>query len=223
MSYPKAIYTMSFTEFMKLWKDTESYQRFIAEMTEDFTSHGMNSDFMQSYWDTIYNRWHEYEIAGETVYEQSDFIITTYREHKAYHLERLELYYRKNLDKPTFTQMLSRETSTEGSNSRSGSKSSSGSNEGEQHNKSVQVDLPNKLIDPQDIYSYPSDGDKSDNTSTNSYSDSEENQENGESSSSTTYTDKSKFYEVYERALRSCTDIMLELAADYSDCFIHIF
>lgn len=223
MSYPKAFYTMSYTEFMALWVTTQDYDDFMNELTNDFTRYDMDTYMKDMYWNTIFNKWHEYETAGETIYEQADFIKTTYREHKMYHLERLALYSKKLAEEPSFNDMLERVTSVEGSTSKQDTKIGSGSNSGTSQNKSIHVDLPNKQIDSSDIYKYPSDGDKIDNQNSGSYSDRLENRENGKSDSTSTTTDPSRYYEMYNRALRACSDIMLELADDYSDCFIHIF
>lgn len=64
----------------------------------------------------------------------------------------------------------------------------------------INVDLPNKKIDSESIYSYPSSGDK------------------GKS----VYTDNSKFLSMKRQYLSQIRDLNREFARKYKDCFLHI-
>lgn len=64
----------------------------------------------------------------------------------------------------------------------------------------INVDLPNKKIDSESIYSYPSSGDK------------------GKS----VYTDNSKFLSMKRQYMSQIRDLNREFAKKFSDCFLHI-
>ena len=235
MSYPKAFYTMTMSEFSALWHETQEYNDFVTEMNGDFDAAGLSTDVATMYRNAVFNRWHEYETAGETIHEQADFLMSTYREHAQYHIEQLKLYLSKQNDGPTLLEMLTRtvvsdgETSGSESKSVSESRNVSGTNSREGSNESIHVDLPNKQIDADDIYKYPSDGDKGSDSVTNTYSESTSDNiidgktSSGTSDNTTTYQDPAKFFDLYQKALRACRNIFMEQADAYHDCFIHIF
>lgn len=231
MSYPKAFYTMTMTEFSALWHETDEYSEFVDEMNADFARFNLNVDVAEMYRNAIFNRWHEYEIAGETIYEQSDFLMTTYREYREYHLEQLKLYLDRQDNAPQLEEMLSRTVVSDGSSSGSEAvsetKNLEGTNNRSGANQSIHVDLPNKQIDEDDIYSYPSEGDKGSDTVDTAYTEgqtnSHSNQTTGKTDNTTTYNEPAKYYDMYQKALRSCRNIFVEQADDYYDCFIHIF
>ena len=235
MSYPKAFYTMTMTEFSALWHETQEYADFVTEMNADFAGQELSSDVATMYRNAVFNRWHEYETAGETIHEQADYLMSTYREHSHYHIEQLKLYLSKMADGPTLVEMLTRTVTSDSETSGSESKTTSeerateGTNSREGSNESIHVDLPNKQIDANDIYKYPSDGDKGSDTVENTYNESTTNDitdsktTSGTSDNTTTYEDPAKFFDLYQKALRACRNIFMEQADDYSECFIHIF
>lgn len=244
--YPKAKYTMSYQEFVALWTSTPSYNEFMAAITTDF------GKFAEELKLVLYSRWHEYEIAGETVGEQGDFMVQTYYEYRSYYKEMFQTYDKEfnfATDGLKRVNVLHTEAASNGTVSDEGSSSNtrfntgsvtdSGSSEVTDQDKSIHVDLPNKQISPTDIYAYPSDGDKRDGSSTTTTSntrgttDSEEasatvtndrsTANEGTSDSTNTYTDYTKFYEIKERAMKSIRNLYKDFAEKFSDCFIHIF
>ncbi len=222
-SYPKAKYTMSFMEFWDLWKTTQDYRDFKQDVDERATAAGISA-YIELYFKVIYERWHEYEIAGETVYEQADFFKSTFYEEYSRHFELIKKYYVEHLaNEPTLMDMLTRSIVTTGTSSDTNVHSGSFSNSRNSEVKEIHVDLPNKQIDPANIYAYPSDADKSNETTGNSGTDSYTKTNNGETESNVENTDKSKYYEMLERAMRTVRNLMKDMAEDYTDCFIHIF
>lgn len=223
MSYPKAYYTMSFMEFMTLWRETDDYADFMSSVAELAAAAGISA-YIELYFKVIYERWHEYEIAGETIYEQADFIKSTFYEEYTAHFQLIKKYYVENLaNEPTLMDMLTRSMVSTGSNSDTNVHSGSFTNTRDSEVKDMHVDLPNKQIDADDIYAYPSEADKTDEDTTNSGSDSYTRTNNGSTSNNVENTDKSKYYEMLERSMRAIRNIMKDMAEDYSDCFIHIY
>ena len=244
--YPKARYTMSYQEFVALWISTPSYNEFIAAINADFAS------FAEELKHVLYARWHEYEIAGETVGEQGDFMLQTYYEYRSYYKEIFNTY-NKEFDfaanglkrvnvlhtEASNTGTVSDEGTATNSRTGTGNVTDSGSANVTDEDKSIHVDLPNKQINPNNIYDYPSDGNKRNGTSntttsnTRGTTESEQGTSNvtndrstaneGTSDSTNTYTDYTKFYEMKERAMKSIRNLYKDFAEKFSDCFIHIF
>lgn len=244
--YPKAKYTMSYQEFVALWISTPSYNEFIAAINTDFGA------FAEELKHVLYARWYEYEIAGETIGEQGDFMLQTYYEYRSYYKE-IFTTYNKEFDFAANglkrVNVLHTEASNKGtvsdegtaSNTRSGTGNvtDSGTANVTDEDKSIHVDLPNKQINPNNIYDYPSDGNKRNGTSntttsnTRGTTESEQGTSNvtndrstaneGTSDSTNTYTDYTKFYEIKERAMKSIRNLYRDFAEKFSDCFIHIF
>lgn len=68
-------------------------------------------------------------------------------------------------------------------------------------NESINVDLPNKKVDSESIYSYPSSGDKG----------------------KTTYVDNSKFLSMKRQYLSQIRDLYKEFAKKFKDMFMHLY
>lgn len=222
-SYPKAFYTMSYQEFMDLWKDTQDYTDFMSEASQLAEAAGVSA-YLELYFKVIYERWHEYEIAGETIYEQADFIKSTFYEEYTYHFQQIKKYYVENIaNEPTLMDMLTRSIVTSGTSTNTNVHTGTFSNTRDSEVKDIHVDLPNKVIDPADVYAYPSTADKTNEDTTNSGSDSYTKTDNGATENSVENTDKSKYYEMLERSMRAIRNLMKDMAEDYSDCFIHIY
>lgn len=246
MMYPKAKYTMSYQEFVALWTSTPTYNTFMASITADF------GQFAEELKTVLYARWHEYEIAGETVGEQGDFMLQTYYEYRSYYKEMFQTYNKdfnfatdglKRINvlhtAASSTGTVSDEGSASNSRSGTGSVNDNGTVGVTDEDKSINVDLPNKQISPTDIYAYPSDGSKRNgsstttNTNTRGTTESEqgsstvsnerETANEGTSDSTNTYTDNTKFYDMKERAMKSIRNLYRDFAEKFSDCFIHIF
>lgn len=133
--------------------------------------------------EALRHMWEYYEISGETIGEFKMFFKDTFELHKAYYEEMIT-----NYDKTfAYENGISRtvENYTEG--------------------KSINVDLPNKVINADDIYKYPSSGDK------------------GNTSATTTYTNPELFLKLKNQYLRQVRNLYNEFAMKFSDCFIHLF
>ena len=212
--YPKAYYTMTYQEFMALWTSSETYNEFLAAITTDF---GQFAEEMKT---VLYARWHEYEIAGETVGEQGDFILQTYYENRSYYKEMFDNYY-KQFDYATTG--LRKVVEMHSTNTNTGSVVDDGSSSNTDETRGIHVDLPNKQIDPDDIYTYPSDADKSNSESSTSNHNTRDIENQGASDTTNTYVDNTRFLEMKARALRLIRNLYLDFAEKFSDCFIHIF
>lgn len=222
-SYPKAKYTMSYMEFLDLWKETQDYQDFMDEVASLASAAGISA-YIELYFKVLYERWHEYEIAGETIYEQADFIKSTFFEEQPAHFQLIKKYYVEHLaNEPTLMDMLTRSIVTSGTTSDTNVHSGSFNNTRTSEVKDMHVDLPNKVIDPDDIYAYPSEADKTNENTGNTGTDTYTKTNNGSSENNVENTDKSKYYEMLERAMRAVRNLMKDMAEDYYDCFIHIF
>lgn len=66
---------------------------------------------------------------------------------------------------------------------------------------SISVDLPNKVVSEDDIYKYPSNGDKG----------------------KTTYTDNSKFIYLKRQYMNQIRDLYREFANKFDDMFLHVY
>ena len=125
------------------------------------------------------HRWNIYEISGETIDEFKLFLKDTFEYEKKYY-EDLITEYDKEFDYRLGT------TKTVTSNG-----------------KSIGVELPNKIISPDDIFDYPSDAAKDENV--------------------VSTDDKSIFLTMKQRYIRQLRNCYNEFAEKFSDCFIHIY
>lgn len=129
--------------------------------------------------------WDVYEIAGETIGEQRKYMEDTFKEYKEYYAEKIAEYDKK-LDwaDKTFYEVYTKS---------------------ESNGTSIHSDLPNKQIDPDDYFAYPSNTDKS-----------------GADSEDTT-TDKSKLLSIRRQYLSQIKDYYREFALRFAEDFIHMY
>lgn len=133
----------------------------------------------------LISMWDVYEISGETINEQKKFMLDTFNEYKDLYEERLT-NYEKNIDWLPEDGVLS-SSRTHGDTSE------------------VHVELPNKQIDPNDIFSYPNDGVKT--------------------TPDVTTDDKSISEQLAIRRsyLNQIKNYYREFALRFATCFIHMF
>lgn len=123
----------------------------------------------------LLSRWRFYEVAGETIQQQKLMMEDVLKQHKRYY-EEMITNYDKDFDYATAVDVTSEQ-------------------------KSIHVELPNKKIDTNDIYSYPSAGDKVNSTR----------------------TDKARFLALKQQYLNQVQDLYRDFANRFTDCFIHMF
>lgn len=132
---------------------------------------------------SIRSMWDIYEIAGESISEQLKYMTDTYNEYKSYYAEKINEYDKK-LEWTEYDHVTT---------------------EGTSGSKSIHSDLPNKQIDPDDYFAYPTDTDK------------------GDSESSTTTTDKSKLIYLRKQYINQIKDYYREFALRFANDFIHMY
>ena len=123
----------------------------------------------------LLSRWRMYEVSGETVQQCKVMFEDVLNEFKPYY-EDMITNYDKEFD---YASAVSHKTT----------------------NETIHVELPNKKIDPNDIYSYPTSGDKA----------------------TIEYEDKSRFLMLKAQYLNQIQDLYREFANRFRDCFIHLF
>lgn len=169
INFPKAVYTMTFKQFIAM---TGSW--FADNIVFPEGSVNVSNEELQ---DEIIARWKWYEISGETIDQQKEFLLDVLTEWRDYYIDRLNAYESiRNLDiqqvagKKTRTIDDERSSNFTNTGSNTGTQSSSISNTvantGTQEsaglaadNESVDthVELPNKQISPTDYFAYPND------------------------------------------------------------------
>lgn len=129
--------------------------------------------------------WDVYEIAGESIGEQHKFMQDTFNEFKSYYAEKIAEYDKK-LDwaNKDFYSVYTY-------------------NKGDTTN--IHSDLPNKQIDPDDYFAYPSDTDK------------------GENITDGNVVDKSKLLSLRRQYLSQIKDYYREFALRFAGDFIHMY
>ena len=119
----------------------------------------------------LISMWDLNEISGETIPEQKKFMLDTFNEYKTYYTERLE-NYEKSIDWTEGDTITSSE---------------------------IHVELPNKKIDPDDIFAYANDGVKS------------------------STKDPSRLLSLRRTYLAQIKDYYREFTLRFAACFIHMF
>lgn len=133
----------------------------------------------------IISMWDIYEIAGETLGEQKKYMTDTFMEYKSYYAEKISEYDKK-LEWNNQEFYTTYTDTTEGS-------------------KHIHSDLPNKQIDPDDYFSYPSDSNKED------------------SQGNVTSKDKSRLLSLRRQYLSQIKDYYREFALRFASDFLHMF
>ena len=168
-----------YTKYTMTYKEFCSFnQEWIDEVISLSTS-----EKSQKLKDAIYNTFAIYEISGETIGEFKEFFKDTFNLHKDYY-EELITNYEKEFDYASAIR------------SKSGSKTT---------NQDIEVELPNKVIDEDDIYKYPNNGSK------------------GTVQSENWNDNPSEFIRLKNQYLRQIRNCYNEFAMKFSDCFIHIY
>ena len=183
MSTLNASYTMSHLEFRTLVAD------WFSHLFDPFA--GDDEDIKTAMYDVFNGRYDMYEISGETIGEQKLFLQATFNQHYRYYKEILDNYM-KQWDYSTGGRKI---TSFE----RSGSNDTNG----------ISVELPNKVVDEDDIYKYPDSGDKG-------------HSENESSGTSTVY-DTSAFISLKREYIDQIRNVFEEFANRFDDCFMMLY
>lgn len=143
----------------------------------------IDADHTQELISSILAMWDIYEIAGETVGQQKKFMHDTYDEYKNYYATKIQ-EYEKKLE---WTDMATVTSHTESDAT------------------GLHSELPNKQIDPDDYYAYPTDTDKRDDNS------------------DSTVTDPSKLLSLRRQYLSQIKDYYREFALRFANDFLHLF
>ena len=178
---PYATFTMTFLEFRKICPDR------VHNIFKNFGT-GEEVELLEKVFNGI---WDFNEISGETINQEILFLTNVYNQHFSYYREMLD-NYKKEYDYATGNV-----------------KTTTFSRSGESDTQGISVDLPNKKVDPDDIYSYPDSGDKSHGSSS--------------SEGTTTVVDSGAILQLKREYMEQIRNVYQEFSNMFSDCFLHIF
>lgn len=203
-NYPQAKYTMSYLEFVGNAADwiTETFVLDTTEHTNDFLS-------------MLISMWGVYEISGETIGEQEEFMKEVFNMYKDYYIE-LVTNYEKSYEYETGTiKTIHRKGTADENGTYSGSSSTTS------EDKQLDSELPHKTLPETDYFSYPNSSSK--NNSTASGTDSNTTSRDRTTETDETITDPAIFLDLKNKYINQIRNVWHEFASKFKDCFIHLY
>lgn len=202
--YPIAKYTMSFLAFKDATGDwlKDSLVLDTDEHTVDF----------QTMLSSVWNVW---EIAGETIGEEKEFLLGTFNAYKREYIEKVNAY-EKEFD---FEKAIKSTETVSSSSERKDDFTRTDALSREERN--LFSDLPNKKVTADDLYGYPTSAEKNVSENTGTQNNAGSRDEKGESTREVTnwggYLSAKKAY------IAQINDYWRDFAMRFSDCFLHLF
>lgn len=162
-------------------KYTITFKEFLETNMEWFTSTIVMSTPQRTakLHKALISMWDTYELSGETIGEMKLFLKDTLDLHSQYYEDMLD-GYDKEFD---YADGIVKEVKYD--------------------DKSINVDLPNKVVSPDDLFDYPNDARKND--------------------ANTTTTDNTLFLTMKRKYLQQIRNLYNEFAYKFKDCFIQIY